>query len=207
MDGKKTVCIENGLLPPGGPCLIYSFGIKDDTSFETEMVEFGCTVHAFDPTVRLDKSKLPEGLHVHYIGVDGRTWTHRTADGKEFQLMTFNDLVRHLGHEGRRIDYVKLDVEGSEWSIVTDQMGSADSVLRNVPQFFLEFHLIFPHGELSADPGKKWTLKTEDAREFLRSVRRLEAAGFKMLESIPDPGKYENTGGIATLYETTWIRQ
>ena len=121
--------------------------------------------------------------------------------------MTFNDLVRHLGHEGRRIDYVKLDVEGSEWSIVTDQMGSADSVLRNVPQFFLEFHLIFPHGELSADPGKKWTLKTEDAREFLRSVRRLEAAGFKMLESIPDPGKYENTGGIATLYETTWIRQ
>ena len=207
MDGKKAVCLDRGLMPPGGPCLVYSFGIRDDTSFETEMVEFGCTVHAFDPTVRLDKSKLPEGLHLHYIGVDGRTWTHRTADGREFQLMTFNDLVRHLGHEDRRIDYVKLDAEGSEWSIIADQMGAADSVLRNVPQFSLEFHLVFPHGTLSDDPGKKVTLQIEDARGFLRSVRKLEAAGFRMFESHPDYHKFSNTDGISFIPETNWIRQ
>ena len=205
LDGKKTVCLDDGMLPPGGPCLVYSFGVRDDLSFETEMVQFGCTVHAFDPTVRLNTTGVPDGLHVHYIGVDGRTWTHR-AGGNEFQLMTLNDLVRHLGHEGRRIDYVKLDVEGSEWSILRDQLGARDSVLRRVPQFTLEFHLLFPHGTLSADPGKKLTLRADDAARFLRTVRRLEAAGFRMLESRPDYGKFAGTG-ISLLYETTWMRQ
>jgi len=36
-DGKKTVCLD--ALPPGRPCLVYSFGIRDDISFETEMVK------------------------------------------------------------------------------------------------------------------------------------------------------------------------
>ncbi|KAF0304019.1 Methyltransferase-like protein 24 [Amphibalanus amphitrite] len=205
LDGKKTVCLDDGLLPPGGPCLVYSFGIRDDLSFETEMVRFGCTVHAFDPTVRLNTSALPDGLNVHYLGVDGRSWTHHSG-GMAMQLMTLTDLVRHLGHEGRQIDYIKLDAEGSEWSILNEQLTSLHGVLPRVPQLHVEFHLLFPHGTLSADPGKKFSLQPDDAVRFLHTIRRLEAAGFRMFESRPDFGKLTGTA-ISLIYETTWIRK
>ncbi|KAF0291090.1 hypothetical protein FJT64_010758 [Amphibalanus amphitrite] len=144
LDGKKTVCLDDGLLPPGGPCLVYSFGIRDDLSFETEM--------------------------------------------------------------GRQIDYIKLDAEGSEWSILNEQLTSLHGVLPRVPQLHVEFHLLFPHGTLSADPGKKFSLQPDDAVRFLHTIRRLEAAGFRMFESRPDFGKLTGTA-ISLIYETTWIRK
>ena len=34
-----------------GNCLIYSFGIAGDWTFEEAMAELGCTIRAFDPTI------------------------------------------------------------------------------------------------------------------------------------------------------------
>ncbi len=51
-DGHKFVCLDkfHGDVIHG-TCLIYSFGIAGDWSFEEAMADLGCTVRAFDPTI------------------------------------------------------------------------------------------------------------------------------------------------------------
>jgi len=55
-DGGWSVCTD--VLPPtantpGGGCVVYSFGIEHDTSFDESFVARypGCTVYAFDPSI------------------------------------------------------------------------------------------------------------------------------------------------------------
>ncbi|XP_037070914.1 methyltransferase-like protein 24 [Pollicipes pollicipes] len=204
MDGKKPVCLDAGLLPEGEPCLVYSFGVRTDPSFEVEMARFGCEVHAFDPTVA-KMTSLPAGVQHHLIGIDGRTWTHRTADGRDLPLMTLDDLKSALGHEGRRIDYIKLDAEGSEWNVLQHQLTAGGTALRGTPQVAIEFHLMFPHGTLSDNPSWQHQLLEEDARHQLRTLRALETAGFR-LATIKSFGEFPGIG-LAHAYETLWIQR
>jgi len=58
-DGNKYVCLDdlyNDI--QNGKCLIYSFGIFADWTFEEAMANLGCTIRAFDPTT--DESTKPK---------------------------------------------------------------------------------------------------------------------------------------------------
>jgi hypothetical protein len=58
IDGNKFVCLDRLYHHiQNGNCLIYSFGISDDWTFEEAMANLGCTVRTFDPTI--DGSKKP----------------------------------------------------------------------------------------------------------------------------------------------------
>lgn len=51
-DGNKYVCLDKVYSDVlNGNCLIYSFGIAGDWTFEEAMAGLGCTVRAFDPTI------------------------------------------------------------------------------------------------------------------------------------------------------------
>lgn len=52
LDGHKYVCMDKfyGDIISGN-CLIYSFGINDEWSFEEGMAQLGCTIRTFDPTI------------------------------------------------------------------------------------------------------------------------------------------------------------
>lgn len=59
LDGHKFVCLDNlyeDVLK--NECLIYSFGINNEWSFEENMISMGCTIRSFDPTI--DGSSKPE---------------------------------------------------------------------------------------------------------------------------------------------------
>ena len=59
LDGNKYVCLDHFYQDViNKKCLIYSFGIAGDWSFEESMAELGCTIRAFDPTT--DESTKPQ---------------------------------------------------------------------------------------------------------------------------------------------------
>ena len=47
-DGQKAVCLDPPVRPPPGDCLVYSFGIGGDWSFEEAMEAYGCRVDQRD---------------------------------------------------------------------------------------------------------------------------------------------------------------
>ena len=66
MDGHKYVCLDKLYADiQSGDCLIYSFGISDDWTFEEAMAQLGCTIRTFDPTI--DGSKKPNSDQVNRI--------------------------------------------------------------------------------------------------------------------------------------------
>ncbi len=53
-------------------CLIYSFGVGGDWSWELAMEKLGCTVHTFDPTKDYP-DKLSDNVFFYKIGVKNQT--------------------------------------------------------------------------------------------------------------------------------------
>ena len=47
-------------------CLVYSYGLADDWSFDEIMAKMGCKVHSYDPTV--EDKKLHPNITFHKIG-------------------------------------------------------------------------------------------------------------------------------------------
>lgn len=139
--GKEICGDENVKLK--SPCLVYSFGSNNDFDFEAQIVrEYGCEVHTFDPTMhRFKVIRIPPNVTFHDMGIDGQT----RADKK---LYTLDDIVARLGHKGRRIDILKLDVEEFEWPALKQMLESG--ILDVVRQLLVEFHLHLgkPHPNL-----------------------------------------------------------
>ena len=53
MDGVKNICMDTLYKRvSSNTCMIYSFGLADDWTFEECMSNLGCTVRAFDPTIQ-----------------------------------------------------------------------------------------------------------------------------------------------------------
>ena len=90
MDGEKRVCLDD-IRKSSSHCIVYSFGLAGDWSFEESMVKMGCHVFGYDPTIRLDKWRsedIPNGMKIENIGLgpttDGNyTLPHGALSGLE----------------------------------------------------------------------------------------------------------------------------
>ena len=52
-----------------GECLIYSFGLGSDWSFENTLAKMGCTIRALDPTVVQKPPDVHENIHFRPFGL------------------------------------------------------------------------------------------------------------------------------------------
>ena len=89
----------------------------------------GCQVFAFDPTVTHPTDWKP-GITFHPWGLplsSDSTWTHPVYGAVTGELLTFNDIVGRLGHEGRIITAVKIDCEGCEWEAMRELWCTGES--------------------------------------------------------------------------------
>ncbi|KAK2705492.1 hypothetical protein QYM36_015773 [Artemia franciscana] len=49
--GNYTVCMSKGVAPSKKDCLVYSFGINFEWSFDEKAEDYGCQVFSFDPSM------------------------------------------------------------------------------------------------------------------------------------------------------------
>ena len=202
LDGMWMVCFDQGVLTPG--CVIYSFGIGSDWSFDEAMATgdafglsgpprkgIGCAVHAFDPTMGLPS-------HVHQPGT---VWFQPTALGAADGLLVepsdpsvawangraitgpraprwrqarLHTLLRDNGH--RRLSLLKIDIESFEWAALAAAL--RDGALDGVDQLLFEAHLHLSSQQLQAAGG---------VGAFRSVLEALDAASFRLFSSVPNP--------------------
>lgn len=139
--------------------VVYSAGVGTDISFDVAVIErFGCSVFGFDPTPVSVKwaraTELPSGFHFIPLGLadyDGIAsfalrsnpkWTSYEMnistvgafDIAQLQVRRVTSLMRELGH--KRVDVLKLDIEGAELAVILDVIAAG----LEIPQLLVEFH-------------------------------------------------------------------
>lgn len=163
--------------------IIYAFGVGDDISFDLSLVSrFGCTVHAFDPAPRsiewAKTQETPPEWILHQYGladVDGTItlyspddpdWVADTVYAKQYSaskgvscaVYRIRTIMQMLGHS--QISLLKMNIEGAEYSVISDLLKSEVPV----KQLLVSFHHSF---------------KEVGIARTLSAVRALNDAGYK----------------------------
>jgi hypothetical protein len=76
-------------------------------------------------------------------------------------MTTLKSIRKYLLHSYRQIDYLKIDIEGDEWSIL-EQMLQDDHTLQSIKQIGMEVHLLSP----------------DRLSHYRDLIERLEASGY-----------------------------
>jgi len=157
-DGAKRVCLDHANVTAlstldvarhfsgarqGAACLVYSFGSRNEWSFDMSAQRYGCEVHTFDPTIG-KQPRVPAGIHFHPIGlgaVDGariKSAEHSTSHGGVGELLTLATIRRMLNHTERQVTLLKFDIEGQEWGILQTMV--QQGMVQHVGQLLMEIH-------------------------------------------------------------------
>jgi hypothetical protein len=150
-DGGKWVC---NLQLLGEHPIVYSFGVGDDISFDTDMAGlFGAQVYMFDPNPIVVKvlPPLQEGypcgagrLFYYPIGLGpvsaekDHEWD-LVIKGKKCQAKSLLDIARSFHHS--RVDILKIDIEGGEFAALHEILSSGALAALDVKMLLVEFHL------------------------------------------------------------------
>ncbi len=171
--------------------VIYSFGVGEDISFDLQLMNrFNLHIHAFDPSPNsiewIRAQELPQEFHFYPIGLSARdgsiSFSEPSDPGLSSLRMTdlasgqaalkthslpvnrLTTIMEKLGHN--RLDILKMDIEGAEYEVVEDLLGSDIQV----SQILIEFHHRFSY---------IGTAKTR------RAIQQLNKAGFKIFDVSP----------------------
>lgn len=136
-EGSWGICLSEELVARfhRQDCIVYSFGIQNDWSFDAAIAQLGCEVWSYDPSsLHLkDHSDLDKNVHFQRVGVgleDTTRWIVEdpnhggkwddvpsgTTGAHKFQIKTLHTLMAENNHD--RIDLLKIDVEGFEWGLL-----------------------------------------------------------------------------------------
>ncbi|XP_057368161.1 uncharacterized protein LOC130689152 [Daphnia carinata] len=171
LDGQKAVCLSpEQVAPPPGECLVYSFGINNEWSFDDHMERYGCQIYAFDPSMKANDHDRSPAIHFLKLGLHSRDWTNK--EGWRLRSLTsiYNMLIKRHGE--RVIDYLKIDIELDEWEIIPQIIKSG--MLAKIRQLAVEIHL-----SIKDSP--------ERMRDRVRIIRSLEEAGMVRFDSKMNP--------------------
>ncbi|XP_076455895.1 uncharacterized protein LOC143290386 [Babylonia areolata] len=133
-DGGWEVCEDNGYRP-SAPCLVYSFGVGDDFSFDDAVAKrYGCEVHSFDPSMKSKDHQRSSSVYFHALGL--ANYSGVTSQG--WNMSTLPEIQHTLGHQQRELAVLKLDIEEWEWKVLPSLVKGGH--LRQTRQLLVELH-------------------------------------------------------------------
>ncbi|KAK4014891.1 methyltransferase-like protein 24 [Daphnia magna] len=173
VDGRKSVCLDPqvGLEPEN--CLVYSFGVNHEWTFDEEMARYGCQVYAFDPMAGLSYNRSDK-IHVYNYGLSFKT----EISVQNWTVMPLKKLYKMLEpvHGRIPISYLKYDLEDGNLRVVPDIVQTG--MLANIRQLALEVH-IEPEGTI------------EDFRDMVEVLQAMEELGMVRFASNGIPSSQD----------------
>ncbi|MGE0078232.1 MAG: FkbM family methyltransferase [Bacteroidales bacterium] len=140
--------------------IVYSFGIGEDITFDSDLIKkHSCNVFGFDPTPKsiswVKSQKVTNNFHFFDFGLGNVTGYSdfffpknpkhisgsiveqnniNKCDKVKVLLKSINDIAVELEH--KRIDVLKMDIEGAEYELIDDILNADISI----DQILIEFH-------------------------------------------------------------------
>ncbi|XP_057367840.1 uncharacterized protein LOC130688851 [Daphnia carinata] len=210
VDGQKAVCLDRPHLAPSpDECIVYSFGINNEWSFDEAMEQYGCNVFAFDPSMNVSDHDRSEWIRFYRLGLgskDGDTWNGQS--GVETRTLdSIHNMLKSI-HRSDVIDYLKLDIETAEWAVLPQIVSSG--MMDKVKQLSVEIHL--PNGNTNEEQDNEPFFSLEEYRRLARILQSLENYGLVRFDSKRNPwsvgvGKAAGLLGIDApyAYEIAWF--
>ncbi|PVD23466.1 hypothetical protein C0Q70_16738 [Pomacea canaliculata] len=171
-DGGWDVCddIEHR---PQPPCLVYSFGINHDFSFDDAVSDkYGCEVHSFDPSMGQNDHKHSDRVFFHNLGISDRDF----VNDKAWTMKTLTSIKKQLHHT--KINILKMDIEHDEYKALPNIIASDE--LKDVDQLLFEIHY-------NPSDVQKAIIEMARGLELLRDLRNL---GFYVFHFHPNEYNY-----------------
>ena len=109
--------------------IAYSFGISNIISFDKALADKGIDVYMYDHTINKLKFENPK-FHWKKLGVTSEY-------KKKYNMKTLNELLIENGHEKENNMILKIDIEGSEWDVLSE---ISEETLNQFKYILIELH-------------------------------------------------------------------
>ncbi|KAI9553598.1 hypothetical protein GHT06_021519 [Daphnia sinensis] len=179
-DGYTAVCLDQSISPVFNNCLVYSFGIHNQWTFDEDMADFGCHVYSFDPSMNVGNHNRSERIHFYDIGLDGKNRLHPTTGWKMRTASSIYHMLTSQHGATTIIDVLKMDIEFSEWDAIP-QMLQSGFLTDKVKQLAVEIHFN------PDDPLEAFRHRVQILRNLEATSQNRGAGGFVRFSSRPNP--------------------
>jgi hypothetical protein len=139
-DGPKWTC---GVQLLSSKSLVYSFGSNADVQFEREISNYTKDIFIFDPTGSKEDAVKIRAMGFNFIesGLVGLGQNSFKFYEKSYPGLDLLNHIKTLGHTGRKIDILKVDIEGSEFeSFRNITIGECTHADVKIDQLLIEIH-------------------------------------------------------------------